>query len=52
MGFSSWLFTPEPEWKQKLETCDPLLFEELEEIGIKKEDVIDILEKLDKYNIL
>ena len=52
MGFASWLYAPEPEWKQKLETCDPHLFEELEELGIKKDDLTLIMEKLEEYNIL
>lgn len=49
MNFASWLYSPEPEWKQKLEVCDPRVFEELE---MTKEEVEKILEKLKDYNVL
>lgn len=49
MSFAEWLFASDPEWKEKLELCDPKIFEEL---NLKKEDVQGILEKLNEYNII
>lgn len=49
MSFQDWLSQPEPEWKDKLENCDPRVFEELQ---LKKEEVHDILEKLCNYEVL
>lgn len=49
MSFASWLYQPEPEWKEKLEICDPKIFEELE---LKKEEIERILKKLQEYNII
>lgn len=49
MSFFDWLHAPEPEWKGKLETCDPKVFEELE---LDKLKVEGILEKLKEYNVI
>lgn len=50
MNFSSWLFQPEPEWKQKAEHCGE---DVIKEAGLEnKEELLRILETLEKHNIL
>lgn len=49
MNFKEWLRQPEPEWKNKLEACDPRVFEEL---AMDKEDVKSLLEKLNEHEVI
>lgn len=50
MSFTSWLFQPEPEWKERVKYCDDYV---IEETGVEnKEELLRILEVLERHNIL
>ena len=47
--FGSWFLDKEPYWKQALDNCDDFV---LEEMGLKREEIENILDHLTELNII
>ena len=47
-AFSKWLNTPEPAWKQNVDLLDDSVFTD---IKMSKEELVELLEKLEEYEL-